>query len=129
MRCSNNGICGFSSASLSRQSRPQLWTRLGRRLSHLPSGDITASLNGSVGLIAQLGAALPSAGRHHTPCFPPQFFINGLKTFRSFDDIESSTEPNDLLGVEVYSREVRIPSVYSLPINQPRSLVSIWTRA
>lgn len=73
----------------------------------------------------------PSTYIGRSPSVPcaPQMFLNGTKTFLSFDALDSMIDPDDLLGVEVYTREIQIPSVYSLPINQPCGLVSVWTRA
>lgn len=62
------------------------------------------------------------------PCIP-QMFLNGTKTYLTFGDLDSTIDPNDLLGVEVYVRQQQIPSIYSLPPSQPCGLIAVWTRS
>jgi hypothetical protein len=66
-------------------------------------------------------------GAPTVPC-TPQMFLNGAKALLTFGELDEMIDPDDLLGVEVYTRETQIPGIYSLPINQPCGLISIWTR-
>jgi Carboxypeptidase regulatory-like domain len=59
----------------------------------------------------------------------PQLFLNGTYVPLTFDDLEMTIDPEDLLGVEVYTRGIEIPSIYPVPINRPCGLISVWTRA
>ena len=74
--------------------------------------------------------AVSLQGRNARPGAPaaactPQMYLNGSMVAMSFDDLETSIDPDDLLGVEVYTRDVQIPSIYA---RRSCGLISIWTR-
>ena len=56
-------------------------------------------------------------------CFP-RVFING----KEFPDAELNDDSN-VIGIEVYTRETQIPSIYRIPINQPCGLIVLWLGA
>ena len=68
-----------------------------------------------------------SAGARPIQC-TPQLYLNGSMVAMSFDDLETAIDPDDLLGVEVYTKDVQIPSIYARSIRSC-GLISIWTRA
>jgi len=51
----------------------------------------------------------------------PRIFYNGKEFGTPGSD-------DEIIGVEVYTRENQIPSVYPLPINRPCGLIVIWTK-
>jgi hypothetical protein len=55
-------------------------------------------------------------------------YLNGRMVALSFDDLETAIDPDDLLGVEVYTRDVQIPSIYARAVRSC-GLISVWTRA
>lgn len=60
------------------------------------------------------------------PCTPP-IFVDGKRSTFTFDDVNTLIDADDIVGVEVYTREAQIPSVYSLDVNKPCGLISVWT--
>jgi hypothetical protein len=68
-----------------------------------------------------------NSGSPAVPC-TPRFFINGVRSDMTFDEISRAYFPSDIAGIEVYVRENQVPSTYPPLINSPCGLISIWLR-
>jgi hypothetical protein len=60
------------------------------------------------------------------PC-TPLIFVDGKRSTFTCDDLNTLIGADEVVGVEVYTREGQIPSVYNLDVNKPCGLISVWT--
>ena len=58
----------------------------------------------------------------------PRLILNGARAAATFDQLVSSISRDDLIGVEVYTREIQAPESYPRDPVYSCGLVAIWTR-
>jgi hypothetical protein len=58
----------------------------------------------------------------------PLLVLDGRRTLLNFDDLQRFIRPEQILGVEVYSRWVEVPHEYMDIMNQPCGAIAVWTK-
>jgi hypothetical protein len=86
-----------------------------------------STAGGATTVLMQRPTTYMNSGSPAVPC-TPRFFINGVRSDMTFDEISRAYFPSDIAGIEVYVRENQVPSTYPPLINSPCGLISIWLR-
>ena len=78
--------------------------------------------------ISRTGEVTMPGLKRNTFC-APMIFVNGKKALvDSVSEISALIDPDDVIGVEVYTRQSEIPLIYERPANNPCGVVAVWTK-
>jgi outer membrane cobalamin receptor len=61
-----------------------------------------------------------------TGCRSPVVFVDGVKIYGA--DLDGALNPEDIAGIEVYTRASNVPQVFNLQGAAACGVIAIWTR-
>jgi hypothetical protein len=70
----------------------------------------------------------PGTGLGTKTSCSPDIYLNGVRQFDDFGDIESQLQPDEIVGIEVYARATQRPAEFSYLPTKPCGAILIWTR-